>query len=360
MQSAYIGKLMELAEKDSRIMHILADSGTGYDEMFRKNFPGQMVNFGIAEENMVAAAAGLATTGMIPFVYTAGAFLAYRAIEFIRDDVCFQNLNVKIVGMGAGLSWSSLGPTHHTTEDLAMLRAIPNLMILSPATPMQVAAAVQTAYEHDGPVYIKIGMNREREFYEDGYSLDTKAVETVFQSEGAGQTECAGQAENVGQLETIGWAENAGQAGQVVVLVTGSILADAYDACKRLADEGMSVKLVNVACIKPIPENAIKEVLAEVTNNGKPADNVKAMTAGTLAKPADSKISVFTVEEHSITGGLGSMMAEILAESDFEVRFKRIGLCNEFAKGYGNHEAVRAANNLDADGIYRQIKAYMA
>ena len=148
MQSAYIGKLMELAEKDSSILHILADSGTGYDEMFRRNFPGQIYNFGISEENMVAAAAGMATVGKIPFVFTAGAFLAYRALEFIRDDICFQNLNVKIVGMGSGLSWSSLGPTHHTTEDIAVLRAIPNLMILSPATPKQTAECVAAAYEH--------------------------------------------------------------------------------------------------------------------------------------------------------------------------------------------------------------------
>lgn len=125
MQSAYIGKIMELAERDNNVLHILADSGTGYDEMFRKNFPGQFYNFGISEENMVAAAAGMATVGKIPFVYTAGAFLVYRAMEFIRNDVCFQNLNVKITGMGSGLAWSSLGPTHHTTEDVAVLRAIP-------------------------------------------------------------------------------------------------------------------------------------------------------------------------------------------------------------------------------------------
>ena len=133
MQSAYLGKLMELAQRDTNVLHILADSGTGYDEMFRRSFPEQIYNFGISEESMVAAAAGMATVGKIPFVYTAGAFLAYRSLEFIRDDICFQNLNVKIVGMGSGLSWSTLGPTHHTTEDLAVLRAMPNLLLLSPS-----------------------------------------------------------------------------------------------------------------------------------------------------------------------------------------------------------------------------------
>ena len=165
MNSAYIGKLMELAEKDNDVIHLLADSGTGYDEMFRRNFPDQIYNFGIGEENMVAAAAGMASAGKKPFVFTAGAFLAYRCMEFIRDDVCFQNLNVKIVGMGSGLAWSSLGPTHHTTEDISILRVIPNLMILSPATPKQVAECVQTAYEHLWPVYIKFCMNHENEFF---------------------------------------------------------------------------------------------------------------------------------------------------------------------------------------------------
>ena len=97
MNSAYIGKLMELAEKDHDVIHMLADSGTGYDEMFRRNFPDQIYNFGIGEENMVAAAAGMASAGKKPFVFTAGAFLAYRSMEFIRDDICFQDLNVKIV-----------------------------------------------------------------------------------------------------------------------------------------------------------------------------------------------------------------------------------------------------------------------
>ena len=166
MQSAYIGKLMELAERDSEVLHILADSGTGYDEMFRRNFPEQIYNFGISEENMVAAAAGMAAVGKKPFVFTAGAFLAYRSLEFIRDDICFQNLNVKIIGMGSGLSWSSLGPTHHTTEDIAVLRAIPNLMILSPATPRQVSAYLKMAYEYEGPVYMRIGMNHEREIFD--------------------------------------------------------------------------------------------------------------------------------------------------------------------------------------------------
>lgn len=227
MNSSYIGKLMEVAQKDHNVVHLLADSGTGYDEMFRRNFPDQIYNFGIGEENMVAAAAGMAATGKIPFIFTAGAFLAYRSMEFIRDDVCFQNLNVKIVGMGSGLSWSSLGPTHHTTEDISVLRAIPNLMILSPGTPNQVSGCVQAAYEHTGPVYIKIGMNHEKEYFGEDYALPENGQDILK------------------------------DGTDIVVYVTGSILEEVYLAAEYLEKDGISVKLVNITMLKPFDKKSI-------------------------------------------------------------------------------------------------------
>lgn len=302
MNSAYIGKLMELAEKDKRVLHLLADSGTGYDEMFRRNFPDQIFNFGIGEENMVAAAAGMATVGKIPFVFTAGAFLAYRSLEFIRDDVCFQNLNVKIVGMGSGLSWSSLGPTHHTTEDFAVLRAMPNLTILSPATPKQVMECVQRAYEIEGPVYIRIGMNHEAEFFEENYKYDSQKNDILMDGEAA------------------------------AVFVTGSILEEAYKACDVLKKEGMEVRLINVASIKPFHK---QEVI----------DLAKKMRL------------FFTVEEHSVIGGLAGIISEIVAFHGLGVRVVPIGMNDCFAKGYGNQAVVRKANGLDANSIYCKIKA---
>ena len=301
MQSAYLGKLMELAEKDRRILHILADSGTGFDEMFRRNFPDRIFNFGIGEENMVAAAAGMATAGKIPFVYTAGAFLVYRAMEFIRDDICFQNLNVKIVGMGSGLAWSSLGPTHHTTEDVAALRALPNLMILSPATPRQVGECVRIAYEHPGPVYIRIGMNKEKEFFEERYRMEPSSNDTI-------------------------------QDGtDVVVYTTGSILEEVMEACSRLREDGIHSKVVNVSTLKPF--------------------DIEGML-----KDASKFSTIFTVEEHSIYGGLGSILAETAAYSGSGIKICPIGLDNNFAKGYGTQREVRRANRLDSLSIYERIK----
>lgn len=299
MQSAYIGKLMELAQRDSRVLHLLADSGTGYDEMFRRNFPEQIYNFGISEEHIVAAAAGMATVGKIPFVFTAGAFLAYRCLEFIRDDVCFQNLNVKIVGMGSGLAWSSLGPTHHTTEDIAVLRALPNLMILSPATPKQVSACLEMAYTHSGPVYLRIGMNKEKEFFPENYQL--------------------------------GRYDRLRQGGEVAVFTTGSILEEADGAAARLEAEGIPVTLVNIHTLKPF-------------------DCAEVLDAARGAR------LIVTIEEHNTAGGLGNIVAELLAEQGLGIRLHRIGLPDVFAAGYGTHKDVRRANGLDSESIFRSIK----
>lgn len=302
MQRAYLSKLLELAENNVDVLHLVADSGTGFDEMFKHSFPGQMINFGIAEEHMVAASAGLATAGKIPFVYTAGAFLAYRSLEFIRNDICFQNLNVKIVGMGSGLAWCSLGPTHHTTEDIAVLRAIPNLMILSPATPVQVSQCVELAYRHTGPVYIRIGMNNEKEFFAGSHDLPA-----------SGQNVLRG-------------------GGNIVILSTGNILENVLSAADELEKDNLLASVINIVRIKPFDETALfQEIMS--------ADYV------------------VTVEEHNICGGLGSIAAEALASSGMGKKLIRIGLNDIFAEGYGNsQEIVRAQNGLDAAAIAETIR----
>ncbi len=296
-----MGKLMELAEKDRNVLHLTADNGPGYDEVFKHQFPDQFFNFGIAEENMVSAAAGMASAGKIPFVFSAGAFLAYRALEFIRDDVCFQNLNVKIAGMGGGLSLSSLGPTHHATEDIAMLRVIPNLMLLIPATPLQAAECVRIAYEHQGPVYIRLGMNREKEFFDKDYVLRPERNDVIVDS-----------------------------GNDIVVYSTGGILEEAYKACEKLQEEGVGVKLMNVSCLKPVDPQSILE-------------EIKAARM------------IFTVEEHSIYGGLGGLISEIVAYRGLGARVIPIGLKDVFASGYGTLDTVRKKNGLDAESIYNRI-----
>lgn len=302
MQRACIGSLMELAQQDSRVLYLTADSGEGgLDRMFRMYFPERSFDFGIAENNMVAAAAGLAMSGKIPFVFVAAPFLAYRSFEFIRNDICLQNLNVKLLAPGSGLSVSSLGPTHHTTEDVAVLRAIPNLMIFSPATPRQVSECVQLAYEHMGPVYIRIGMNREKEFYGGDYQMKLSHNDVLQEGKDA------------------------------VVYVTGSILEEVQAAVDLLAQDDLRLKVVNVSTIKPFDADSV-------------IDDAKTFK------------TFFTVEEHNIYGGLGSLIAEVVAYHGLGIKVHPIGLRDVFAEGYGTHRTVRQANALDARSIYQQVK----
>ena len=297
MQMAYINALYELMKKDRNVCSLLSDSGTEYDEMMFREFPNQCFYFGIAEENKVAAAGGMAACGKIPFVYTTGAFLAYRSYEFIRDDICFQNRNVKIIGMGSGLAWSTLGASHHSTEDLAVLRAMPNLTILSPASPLEVRKCVELAYEIVGPVYIRIGMSREREIYQGEYQL--ALGENILIKAG----------------------------GDITVFCTGSIISEVLDAAEKIKERNMDITVVNVPFIKPFDKDGI------------------------LKYATGSKV-IFSVEEHNILGGLGGAIAELLAEGNVDTRLVRIGIQDCFAKGYGTLEDVRKANKLDSRSIY--------
>ena len=199
------------------------------------------------------------------------------------------------------MAWSSLGPTHHTTEDISVLRAIPNLMILSPATPRQVTACVQAAYEHNGPVYIRIGMNHEAEYFSEDYTY------------------------HAGQNDLIR------DGRDLAVFVTGSILDEVVQACDLLEQDGISVKLTNIVDIKPFNTQDIIEA------------------ARTIGK-------IVVVEEHNIYGGLGSIIAETVAYNGLHARVYPIGLNDAFAEGYGTQQMVRKANALDAVSVYRRLK----
>ena len=301
MQSACIGSLMELAEKDNKVLYLTADSGEGgLDKIFRMNFPDRSFNFGIAEENMVAAAAGLASAGKIPFVYTAAPFLVYRAYEFIRDDVCLQNLNVKLLGTGSGMSVSSLGPTHHTTEDVAVLRVLPNLMILSPATPVQAMVCIKEAYKHNGPVYIRLAMSKEKELFSTDYEFHLQEPEVL----------------KVGS--------------DICLFSTGSILDETMKVADLLAKKNIQSEVVNVAMLKPFNQ----EIIANRIGKYK---------------------LVVTIEEHNIMGGLGSIIAEIVTDMGKAQKLLRIGLKDAFTVGYGRLDEVRRENELDAESIFARV-----
>lgn len=299
MRTAYLDTLYELAQKDKRVYALISDNGAIVYDKYRRDLPEQYLNLGISEANMIGMAAGMASCGKIPFAYTIGAFLAYRAFEFIRNDVCLQNQNVKIVGTGAGQVYSALGPTHHSTEDLGGLRALPNLTILCPASPLEVKKATKAAYEHEGPVYLRLGTNREPEIYKEDY---------VFR---------------------IGKAVTLREGKDITLIGTGSMLKDVLDIAEKLGNDGICARVINIHTIKPIDKAVV-------------------------IKAAEETGKIITVEDHNIVGGLGSAVAEVIAESGVGVTFKRYGL-KDFSKGYGTYTQVKEMNAIGIEKICREL-----
>lgn len=301
MRTAYLDTLYDLAGKDKRVYALISDNGAIVYDKYRKDLSSQYLNLGISEANMLGMAAGMASCGKIPFAYTIGAFLAYRAYEFIRNDICLQKQNVKIVGTGAGEVYSALGPTHHSTEDLGGLRSLPDLTIICPASPLEVKKATVAAYHYEGPVYLRLGTNRELEIYGEDYSFE------------------------------IGKGVTVKEGKDVALIGTGSIMRDVLDVAERLRGEGIQARVVNIHTIKPIDRKIILQAAEET---GK----------------------VITIEDHNVIGGLGSAVAEVLAESGKGVLFKRLGL-HGFSKGYGTYAQVKGHNGIGTEQIYDEIRS---
>lgn len=302
MRTAYLDTLYDLASKDKNVYALISDNGAIVYDRYRKDLGSQYLNLGISEANMLGMAAGMASCGKIPFAYTIGAFLAYRAFEFIRNDICLQNQNVKIVGTGAGEVYSALGPTHHSTEDLGGLRALPNLTILCPASPLEVKKATVAAYEYEGPVYLRLGTNKEPEIYDSDYSFE------------------------------IGKGVTIRDGNDITLIGTGSILKDILDAAELLQSDGIHARVINIHTIKPIDREIIVKAIAET---GK----------------------LVTIEDHNIIGGLGSAVAEVVAEFGTGIKFRRFGL-HGFSKGYGNYDQVKDMNGIGVAQIAGEIKEW--
>lgn len=300
MRTAYLDTLYELAQKDKRIYALISDNGAIVYDRFRRDMSAQYLNLGISEANMIGMAAGMASCGKIPFAYTIGAFLAYRAFEFIRNDVCLQNQNVKIVGTGAGEAYSALGPTHHSTEDLGGLRTLSNLIIITPASPFEARKATIAAYKHEGPVYLRLGTNKEPEIYEKDYEFQ------------------------------IGKAVILEEGKDITLIGTGSILKDVLTVTKELDAEGINVRVIDMHTIKPIDKEVIYKAIDETGR-------------------------IITIEDHNIIGGLGSAVAEVIAEYGKRVQFERIGL-KRFSDGYGSYSQVRDINAISVANIKSAVK----
>ena len=271
---------------------------------FQERHPERFLQFGISEQNMVSAAAGLATTGERPYVATFASFLALLCCEQIRTDVAYPGLPVRLIGHHSGITLGFYGTSHHATEDLAIMRSLAGLAVVAPADGPQLAAALRATADHPGPVYFRIGRGRDPEVYD-------SSLEFV-----------------------LGRAIAHGSGADLTILATGSTVHPALAAAAMLRDGGYSVGVLDVHTVKPLDTSAV------------------------LDAAASSRI-LMTVEEHNVLGGLGGAVAEVLADSGAGVRLHRHGIPDEYAL-IGPPTHLYAHYRLDAAGIEAEARELLA
>jgi len=296
MRNYFIKTLSELIRENKDIYLITGDLGFSVLENFMKSCPDQFINVGVAEQNMIGVASGLAKEGKIPFVYSIANFPIMRCLEQIRNDVCYHNLNVKIVSVGGGYSYGTLGYTHHGLEDIAVMRAIPGMKVIAPGDPTETKLATRSIVEASGPCYLRLG----------------KAGEMVVHEEDPDFT--------------IGKAILLRKGSDVSLISTGGILAEVVKASSLLKKDGVGSCVVSMHTVKPIDDTIIQEMM-----------NYKL---------------IVTIEEHSSIGGLGSAVSEIVAKTGL-IRTPMITLSagSNLTKEIGSQDWFRGVMGLDALSI---------
>ena len=301
MRAAFIRALLDLAEFDPRINLVVGDLGFGVVEPFAQRFPDRYVNAGVAEQNMTALAAGMALCSKIVFTYSIANFPTLRCLEQIRNDVCYHDADVKIVSVGGGLGYGALGVSHHATEDVAVLRSLPNMTVVTPGDPIEAELATRAVADHSGPCYLRLGKSGEPRLHSSQINFRLGKAITVM------------------------------EGSDVTLIAAGTMLSNTVQAAEQLAAEGIEARVLSMHTIKPLDIDAV------------------------LAA-ANETAAVVTLEEHSVVGGLGSAVAEVLAESDDHVLFKRLGVPPRFTGLVGSQEYLKARYGLSVDGILNSLR----
>jgi len=304
MRTAFIRTLIEQARRDKSIWLLCGDIGYSVLEGFAKEFPDRFVNVGVAEQNMIGVAAGLALTGKRVFTYTIGNFSFMRCLEQIRNDVCYHKLNVTVVAVGGGFAYGAMGYTHHAIEDIAMLRVLPGMTVVAPGDPIEAALATKALTRHDGPAYLRLGRGGEKTVHENfpPFSLE-KAL--VMQ-----------------------------KGTQAMIISTAATLDIAHEAATSLNAQGISVGLVSMPVIMPFDRGALMEA-------------------------AFTTPLIVTVEEHG-PGGLSAMAAETLMAVDTHVKLRCFYAYKPPAAEAGDRQALRALHGLTSETIIATIQKELA
>ena len=300
MRFAVVNTIYEAALKNKDIMFLTGDLSHVREKEFKINIPDQYINVGIAEQNMIGIAAGLALSGKKVFVYSIVPFVTMRCFEQVKADVCYQNLDVNLIGVGGGFSYGQYGNTHCSIEDVAVMRALPNMKIVCPANPMEAELLTEQVLKLKGPTYIRIGRGKE--------PMPAKKYNVYF---------------NKGHYIYKG--------GKVAVFSYGPILTEAEKAVHTLREKNIETELINMLTLKPIDSKLIIETIKRCK-------------------------AIFTIEEHSIIGGLGSAIAEIISETNHgPLIFKRFGVNDVYLKEIGTQEYLREKHGISAEKLVSSI-----
>jgi transketolase len=302
VRSAFIRALLQVARQDPRVLLVTGDLGFAVLDEFRATCPRQFYNVGVAEQNLAGVAAGLALSGHTVFTYSIGNFPTLRCLEQIRNDICYHNADVKVVTVGGGLAYGALGVSHFATEDLAILRSLPQMTVVAPGDPVEVEQLVPQIVARRGPVYLRLGRAGEKPVHDPGVDV------------------------------VLGRPTEARPGSDVLLLTVGGMLPVALEAAALLDGDGLDAEVVSVHTLKPLD-----------------ADRICALAARFPL--------VVTCEEHSAHGGLGGAVAEVLLEAGIAPAFRRFALPAGFPKGVGSQEYLRTANGLDAHALRELVRS---
>lgn len=300
MRNAFFKTLIELAKENKNIEVITGDLGFGVLKPFWEALPDQFINAGIAEQNMTSVAAGMALEGKTVFTYSIGNFPTLRCLEQIRNDCAYHKADVKIVCVGGGFVYGSLGMSHHATEDIAVMRALPDVTVLCPGDIAEAEAATRAIANHKGTCYLRLGRGGEKRIHKDLPDFE------------------------------IGKAIPVKQGEKVAIFSTGAIFEEIEEACDILYEEGISPTVYTFPTVKPIDEKVIKEI-------------------------ALSHELIVTCEEHNICGGFGSAVAEVLAENPSKAKLLRTGLNDNYSTVVGDQKYLREQYGISGRNIAQRI-----
>ena len=304
MRFIFVKELIKYAKKNKNLYLVTADLGYRAFEEFKKLYPKRFINVGVAENNMVGVAAGLALSGKKVFVYSILPFLVFRSLEQIRNNICHNNLDVTLVGAGGGFSYGPQGISHNTSEDISIIRSLPNINVFNPGSRLETELAMRIIYKSKSPSFIRLGKCPEKDFYKNNVRLK------------------------------IGDGLVASNGKDITIFTSGNILENVYNAVSRAKKLGFSIKLISLPIMKPINSKFILENF-----------NTK---------------KVLSIEENSSVGGLSSILSSIYVKKQLKnIKFESISLKDTVHKSIGSQKHLRDINMLSSEKIYKLIIKYL-